>query len=113
MAPPVCPHTDEEVPPPEDVQSKSSDEEDPCGPPDDVAPDAPTLEWFWGEYEFCVWKSWPLGEKARQVAFKKEMAEEKVRYRVACEACEAVWKKEAVELRGWARHHAEEVYEDG
>ena len=41
------------------------------------------------------------------------MAEKEARYQAACEACDAAWKKEAVELWGRARHHAEEVYEDG
>lgn len=48
-----------------------------------------------------------------QVAFKKEMAKEKARYQAPCEARDASWKKEAVELWGWVHHHAEEVYEDG
>ncbi|KAE8792504.1 Glutamine synthetase [Hordeum vulgare] len=39
MTPPTCQRVDKEVAPPEDVQSKSSDEEDPYGPPDEVAPD--------------------------------------------------------------------------
>ena len=47
MAPPVCPRADEESPPPEDAHSISSDE-DPYAPPDEVAPDPPTLDWFWG-----------------------------------------------------------------
>ena len=47
------------------------------------------------------------------MAFKKEMAEEEARYQVACEARDAAWKKEAVELWGRARRRAEEVYEDG
>jgi len=113
MAPPVCPRADEESPPPEDAQSKSSDEEDPYAPPDEVAPDPPTLEWFWGQYNLCLWKSLPPAEKARQVAFKKEMAEEEARYQAACEARDAAWKKEAVELWGRARRRVEEVYEDG
>ena len=82
-------------------------------PPDEVAPDPPTLDWFWGQYNLCPWKSLPPAKKARQVAFKKEMAEEEARYQVACEAREVSWKKEAVELLGWARRRAEEVYEDG
>ncbi|KAE8815979.1 hypothetical protein D1007_06518 [Hordeum vulgare] len=40
------------------------------------------------------------------------MVEDKVRYQLACEAREAAWKKEAVELWGWARRRAEEVYAD-
>ncbi|KAE8811858.1 Glutamine synthetase [Hordeum vulgare] len=55
----------------------------------------------------------PPAEKGRQVAFKKEMAEEKARYHAAYEALEAVWKKEEVELWGRARHRAEEVYTYG
>jgi hypothetical protein len=47
------------------------------------------------------------------VAFKKEMAEEEARYQAACEARDATWKKQAVELWGRARRRAEEVYEDG
>jgi hypothetical protein len=113
MAPPICPHVDEEAPPPEDAQSKRSDEEDPYVPPDEVAPDPPTLEWFWGQYNLCLWKSLPPAEKARQVAFKKEMLEEEARYQADCEACDAAWKKEAVELWGRARRRAEEVYEHG
>jgi hypothetical protein len=35
MAPPICPRADEEAPPPEDAQSKSSDKEDPNAPPDE------------------------------------------------------------------------------
>ena len=112
MAPPVCPRADEESPPPEDAHSISSDE-DPYAPPDEVAPDPPTLDWFWGQYNLCLWKSLPPAEKARQVAFKKEMAEEEARYQAACEARDAAWKKEAAELWGRARRRAEEVYKDG
>ena len=60
-----------------------------------------------------MWKSLPPAEKARQVAFKKEMAAEEARYQEACEACDAAWKKEVLELWGRARRRAEEVYEDG
>ena len=112
MAPPVYPGADEESPPPEDAHSKSSDE-DTYVPPDEVAPDPPNFDWFWSQYDLCPWKSLPLAEKARQVAFKKEMAEEEARYQAACEARDAVWKKEATVLWGRARRRAEEVYEDG
>ena len=71
------------------------------------------MDWFWGQYNLCLWKSLPPAEKARQVAFKKEMAEEEARYQAACEARDAAWKKEAAELWGRARRRAEEVYEDG
>ena len=81
--------------------------------PDKVVPDPPTLDWFWGQYNLCLWKSLMSAEKARQVAFKKGMAEEKARYQAACEARDAAWKKEAAELWGRARRRAEEVYEDG
>ena len=64
---------DKESPPPEDAHSISSDE-DPYAPPDEVAPEPPTFDWFWGQYNLCLWKSLPPAEKARQVAFKKEMA---------------------------------------
>ena len=101
MAPPVCPRADEESPPPEDAHLISSDE------------DPPTLDWFWGQYNLCLWKSLPPAEKAKQVAFKKEMANEEAGYQAACEAHDATWKKEVVELWGWARRRAEEVYEDG
>ncbi|KAE8789568.1 hypothetical protein D1007_36213 [Hordeum vulgare] len=47
-----------------------------------------------------------------QVAFKKEMAEEKDTYQVVCEAREAAWIKEAVELWGWECRHVDEVYVD-
>ena len=47
------------------------------------------------------------------MAFKKEMAEEEARYQEACEARDAARKKEALEVWGRARRHAEEVYEDG
>ena len=70
------------------------------------------MDWFWGQYNLCLWKSLPPAEKARQVAFKKEMAEEEARYQVACEARDAVWKKEAVELWGRAHCRAKEVYKD-
>ena len=112
MAPPVCPRVDEESPPPKDAHSISSDE-DPYAPLDKVAPDPPTLDWFWGQYDLCLWKSLPPAEKARKVAFKKEMAEEHARYQAGCEARDAAWKKEAVELWGRARRRVEEVYEDG
>ena len=79
MASPVCPCTDKESPPPEEAQSKSS-EEDTYVPTDEVAPDPPTLDWFWGQYNLCLWKSLSSAEKARQVVFKKEMAEEEARY---------------------------------
>ena len=55
----------------------------------------------------------PPAEKARQVPFKKEMAEEEARYQAACEARDSAWKKEAAELWGRVRRCAEEVYEDG
>ena len=35
----------------------------------------------------------PPAEKARQVAFKKEMADEEARYQAACEARDAAWKR--------------------
>ena len=73
---------------PEDAHSISSDE-DPYVPPDEVAPDPPTLDWFWGQYNLCLWKSLPPAEKARRVAFKKEMAAEEARYQAACEARDA------------------------
>ena len=79
----VCPYADEESPP-EDAHSISSDE-DPYAPPDEVAPDPPTLDWFWGQYNLCPWKSLPPAEKASQVAFKKEMAEEEARNQEASE----------------------------
>ena len=109
MAPPVCPRTDEESLCPEDAHSKSS-AEDPYAALNEVAPNPPTLDLFWGQYDLCPWKLLPPAEKARQVAFKKEMAEEDARYQETCEACDAAWKKEAVELWGRARHRAEEVY---
>ena len=56
------------------------------------------MDWFWGQYNLCLWKSLSPAEKARQVAFKKEMAEEEARYQAACEARDAAWKKEAPEL---------------
>ena len=56
------------------------------------------MDWFWGQYNLCLWKSLPPAEKARQVAFKKEMVEEEVRYQAASEARDAAWKKEAAEL---------------
>ena len=112
MAPPVCPRADEESPPPEDAHLISSDE-DPYALPGEVAPDPPTLDWFWGKYNLFLWKSLPAAEKARQVVFKNEMAEEEARYQAACEARDAAWKKEAAELWGRACRHAEEVYEDG
>ena len=99
MAPPVCPRADEESLPPEDAHSISSDE-DPYALPDEVAPDPPTLDWFWGQYNLRLWKSLLPAKKARQVAFKKEMAEEEARYQAACEARDAAWKKEAAELWG-------------
>ena len=82
-------------------------------PPNEVAPDPPTLDWFWGQYNLCLWKSLPPAEKARQVAFKKEVAEEEARYQAACEAHDAAWKKVAAELWGRVRLREEEVYEDG
>ena len=109
MAPPICPRADEESSPPEDAHSISSDE-DPYAPPDEVAPGPPTSDWFWGQYNLCLWKSLSPAEKVRKVAFKKEMAEEEARYQAGCEARDAAWKKEAAELWGRARRHAEEVY---
>ncbi|MCH1932655.1 hypothetical protein L9G16_21155, partial [Shewanella sp. A25] len=88
-----------------DAHLNSSDE-DPYVPPDEVASDAPSLDWFWGQYNLCLWKLLPA-EKARQVAFKKEMAEEEARYQAACEARDAAWKKEAGDLWGRARRRAE------
>ena len=40
------------------------------------------------------------------------MVEEEATYQAACEARDAAWKKEAVELWGRAPRRAEEVYED-
>ena len=57
------------------------------------------MEWFWGQYNLCLCKALPLAEKASQVALKKELAEERARYQVACEAREAAWEKEKLELR--------------
>ena len=108
MAPLVCPRADEESSSPKDAHSISSDE-DPYAPPDEVAPDPPTLDWFWGQYNLCLWNSLPPVEKVRQVAFKKEMAEEEARYQAVCEAHDAAWKKEAAELWGRARDRAEGV----
>ena len=108
MAPPICPRANEESPPPKDAHLKSNNE-DTYALPDEVAPDPPTLDWFWGQYNVCLWKSLSPAEKARQVAFKKEMAEEEARYQAACEARDASWKKEATELWGRARHRADEV----
>ena len=70
------------------------------------------MDWFWGQYDLSLWKSVLPIEKARQVAFKKEMAEEDARYQAACESLDAAWKKEVAELWGRARRRAEEVYED-
>ncbi|KAE8778939.1 Actin-related protein 2 [Hordeum vulgare] len=106
MAPPICPCA-------EDVHSKSSNEEDSYRQSDEVASDPPTLELFWGRYDLWLWKSLPPAEKDKQVAFKKDMVENKVKYEAACEAREAAWKKEAVELWRWARRRAEELYADG
>lgn len=72
-----------------------------------------SLDWFWGQYDLCLWKLLPPAEKARRVAFKKEMAEQDARYQATCEARDVAWKKEAAELWGWAHLRAEEVYEDG
>ena len=41
------------------------------------------------------------------------MAEEEVRYQASCEARDAAWKKEAVELWGRVCRRGEEVYKDG
>jgi hypothetical protein len=112
MAPTIGPPVKEEAPPRKDILAQSSDQEDPKAPPDEVAPEPPTLEWFWGRYNLCLWKSLPPDEKARQVAFK-ELAEERARYQAACEAREATWEKEKLELWRRARRHADEVYEDG
>ncbi|KAE8771868.1 actin-related protein 2 [Hordeum vulgare] len=113
MVPPICPCADEEAPPTEHVQSKISDDKDPYGPSGEVALDPPTLESFWGQCDICVWKSLLATMKARQVAFNKEMAKEKARYQATCDAPEAAWKKEAVELWGREGHRAAEVYADG
>ena len=88
MVPLFCPRADEESPPREDARLNSSDE-DPYAPPDEVAPDPPTLDWFWGQYNLCLWKSLSSAEKARQLAFKMEMAEEEARCQGACEARDA------------------------
>jgi hypothetical protein len=113
MAPPICPPVEEEAPPRKEVQALSSDEEDPYAPPYEVAPEPPTLEWFWGQYNLCLWKALPPAEKARQVAFKKELADERARYQAAFEAREAAWEKEKPELWRRARRCVDEVYEDG
>ena len=88
MAPPVFPRTDEESPPPEDAHLISSDE-DPYARPDEDASDPPTLDWFWGQFNLCLWKSLPPAKKARQVAFKKEMVDGEARYQAASKACDA------------------------
>jgi hypothetical protein len=112
MAPTICPPV-KEAPPREDIQAQSSDEEDPYTPPDEVVPELPTLEWFWGQYNLCLWKPLPPADKASQVVFKKELAEERVRDQAACEAREAAWEKEKLEIWRRARRRADEVYEDG
>ena len=112
MVLPVCPRADEESPPPEDAHLNSSDE-DPYVPPDEVAPDPPTLDWFWGMYNLCLWRSLPPTEKARQVSFKKEMVQEEAQYQAACEARDAAWKKEAAELWGRARRRASRCTKTG
>ena len=71
------------------------------------------MDWFWGQYNICLWKSLAPAEKARQVPFKKEMAEEEAGYQAAYEARDAALKKEASEVWGQARRHVEEVYKDG
>ncbi|KAE8812872.1 Actin-related protein 2 [Hordeum vulgare] len=92
MVPMICPRTNEEALPPEDFQSESNDKEDPYGPPDEVASDPPTFEWFWSQYDLYPWKSLPSVEKARQVAFKKEKADEKVRKVNGTMRLIAVWR---------------------
>jgi hypothetical protein len=52
-------------------------------------------------------------EKARQVVFKKELAEESARSQAAREAREATLEKEVLELWRRARRRAKDVYEDG
>jgi hypothetical protein len=54
-----------------------------------VVLDPPTEEWFWSQYNLAKWKALEPAEKARQVAFKKKLAEESARSQVACEAREA------------------------
>ncbi|KAE8777934.1 Actin-related protein 2 [Hordeum vulgare] len=110
MAPLIYTCTNKEALPPEDVQYKSNNEEDPYESPEEVAPDPPTLEWFWGQCDLYPLKPLPPTEKARQMAFKKEMVKEKARYQAPCETCEAAWRKEAVELWGRVCHRAREVY---
>jgi hypothetical protein len=81
--------------------AKCSDEEDPFAPPDEVAPDPPTEDWFWGQYNLALWKALPPAERARQVAFKKECAEERARNLAAWNALSAAREKEELEL--WRR----------
>ena len=94
MAPPFCIGG---VAAPEDAHSISSDE-DPYAPLDEVAPEPPTFDWFWGQYNLCVWKSLSPADKARQVVFEKEMAEEEARYQAPCEAHDVAWKMQPEDL---------------
>ena len=96
MAPAVCPRADKESLPPEDAHSNSSDK-DPYAPLDEVAPEPPNFGLVLGQYNLFMWKSLPLGEKTRQVVFKKERAEEEAKYQAAFEARDVAWKKEAAE----------------
>jgi hypothetical protein len=82
-------------------------------PLDLVASDPPTKEWFWSQYNLAKWKAPKPAEKARQVAFKKELAEESARSQAAREAREAAWEKEELELWRRAHRRAEEVYGEG
>ena len=102
MARPVCAQAKEEVPPREDM-AKCSDEEDPFAPPDEVAPEPPTEDWFWGQYNLALWKALSPAERARQVAFKKERAQECARDLATWNALSAASKKEELKLWRWSR----------
>ena len=109
MALPVSPRAKEKMLLRNDDLAPSSDEEDPYAPPDLVAPDPPTEEWFWSQFDLALWKMLPLAEKARRVAAMK--ADEKKREEE--EAAKAARKVEEMELWREARWHAQEVDEGG
>ncbi|KAE8776084.1 Threonine dehydratase [Hordeum vulgare] len=96
----VYAQAEEEAPPHED-RAQCSDEEYPFAHPDEVALDPPTEDWFWGQYNLAFWNTLPRAETTRQVALKKEWAEERTKNLTTCNLLSVALEKEELEL--WRR----------
>ncbi|KAE8795808.1 Actin-related protein 2 [Hordeum vulgare] len=99
MAQSACAQAEEEAPPHKDT-TQHNDEEDSFAPPNEVAPDPPTGDWFWGQYNLALWKAMPPTERARKVEFKKDWAEQNVKNLAAWNACRDALKRRSSSFGG-------------